>query len=107
MLLLPQGHFTISIDLKDGYWHVPIAPSKRLFQGFVYQGTSYQFRALPFRMNLAPRNFTKLVNHIVQVVCGLGIFMLTYLDNLLISASTATVYAMHLQTVLHVLADHG
>ena len=52
--LLPQVHYTISIDLKDGYWHVPIAPSKRLFLGFVFQGTSYQFSALQFGLNLAP-----------------------------------------------------
>ena len=33
-LLIPSGHFTTSIDLKDGYWHIPIAPSKRPFLGF-------------------------------------------------------------------------
>ena len=26
-LLLPEGFYTVSLDLKDGYWHVPIAPA--------------------------------------------------------------------------------
>ena len=33
-LLLPEGFYTVSLDLKDGYWHVPIAPSRRPYLGF-------------------------------------------------------------------------
>ena len=87
-LLLPQGHFTVPIDLKDGYWQIPIAPSKRPFLGFILI-------------------FTKLVNHIVQVVSDFDIFMLAYLQNLLIAAATTNVCAEHLQIVLHVSANHG
>ena len=47
--VLPQNAWTTSIDLKDGYWHVPIAPSKRPYLGFSYAGVDYQFRAMPFR----------------------------------------------------------
>ena len=32
-MLLPQHHFTASLDLKDGYWHVPITPKKRPYLG--------------------------------------------------------------------------
>ena len=53
-LLLPWGYYTVSLDLQDGYWHVPIAPAKRPFLGFRYQGTDYWFRALPFGLNIAP-----------------------------------------------------
>ena len=65
-LLLPAGFWTISIDLLDGYWHVPIAPGKRPFLGFIYRGQAWQFRALPFGLNIAPRAFTKLVSHVVR-----------------------------------------
>ena len=67
----------------------------------------YQFRALPFGLNVAPRIFTKLVTCVVHVVSSLGIFMLAYLDDLLIAVPSASLYAEHLQTVLRVLADHG
>ena len=60
-----------------------------MFLGFVYQGTTYQFWALLSGL--------KLVNHIVQVVSELGIFMLANLDSQLI---TTTVCKAHLQTVL-------
>ena len=60
-LLLPEGFYTISLDLTDGYWHFPIAPAKRRCLGFSYLGPDYWFRALPFGLNVAPRIFTKLV----------------------------------------------
>ena len=37
-LSLPRGVFTKSIDLQDGYWHIPIAPKKRHYIGFSYAG---------------------------------------------------------------------
>ena len=53
ILLLPEGFYTVSLDLKDGYWHVPIAPAKH-----PYLGSDYWFWALPFGLNIAPRIFT-------------------------------------------------
>ena len=47
------------------------------------------------------------MTHIVRVVLEMGISLLAYLDDLLIAAHTASLCATHLQTVLHVLADHG
>ena len=57
-LLLPEGFYTVSLDLKDGYWHVPIAPAKLPYLEFTYLGSDYWFRALPFGLNIAPRIFT-------------------------------------------------
>ena len=87
-ILLPQNHFTTSIDLKDGYWHVPITPKKRPYLGFEYQNIKYQFRAMPFGLNIAPRIFTKLISHVSKLVTQKGIYMLAYLDDLLIIAPT-------------------
>ena len=33
-LLLPVGFYTVSLDQQDGYWRVPVAPSKRPYLGF-------------------------------------------------------------------------
>ena len=65
-LLLPQGYWTTSIDLRDGYWHVPIAPGKRPYLGFSYRNKDWQFRAMPFGLNIAPRTFTKIISHVIR-----------------------------------------
>ena len=75
-LLLPEGFYTVSLDLKDGYWHVPIAPAKRPYLEFTYLGSDYWFRALPFGLNIAPKIFTKMVTSVVRVVSSRGIFIL-------------------------------
>ena len=106
-MLLPQHHFTASLDLKDGYWHVPITPNKRPYLGFEYNKTQYQFRAMPFSLNIAPRIFTRLIAHISKVVSEKGIFMLVYLDDLLIVAPTQQQCQTHLLQVMSILQHYG
>lgn len=86
--LLPKGYWTVSIDLKDGFWHVPVTRKKRPFLGFRWKNKNWQFRAMPFGLNVAPRAFTKVIAHVVRVMAESGIWCLPYLDDLLIIAST-------------------
>ena len=85
-VLLPKNYWTTSIDLKDGYWHIPIAKSKRPYLGFQYRGQAYQFRALPFGLNIAPRIFTKLINHVCLLASYQQIWALAYIDDILVLA---------------------
>ncbi|CAL4125115.1 unnamed protein product [Meganyctiphanes norvegica] len=87
-LLLPKDYWTVSIDLKDGYWHVGISKTKRPYLGFRYRNQDWQFRAMPFGLNIAPRMFTKVIAHVVKMMAEAGIWCLPYLDDLLIIAST-------------------
>ena len=87
-LLLPKGFWTVSIDLKDGFWHVAISPKTRPYLGFRYRNKNWQFRAMPFGLNIAPRIFTKVIAHVVKVMAEAGIWCLPYLDDLLIIAAT-------------------
>ena len=48
-LLLPKGAWTVSLDLKDGFYHLSIAKMFRPYMGFRYRGQNWQFRAMPFR----------------------------------------------------------
>ena len=56
--LLRPGDWTVSIDLKDAYHHVPIAIGSRALLGFMVAGRLYRFKALPFGLKPAPRLFT-------------------------------------------------
>ena len=74
-LLLPQGYWTTSVDLADGYWHIPITPKKRPYLGFRYRGQAWQFRAMPFGLNIAPRIFTKLISHVVKELAAVEVWI--------------------------------
>ena len=106
-LLLPRNFWSISLDLKDGYWHIPVSRRKRPYLGFRYRKQNWQFRAMPFGLNIAPRIFTKVIAHIVKVMAKEGIWCLPYLDDLLIVAPTKEKCLHHLEMATKILEDFG
>ena len=87
---LPRDYFTCSIDLKDGYWHVPVTPKLRPFLGFRYGARTFHYRAMPFGLNVAPRAFTKVVFEAMKLVAREGVWALPYLDDILIISDSVT-----------------
>ena len=85
--VLPGDWFT-SIDLKDAYFHVPIAPHHRQYLRFAFKGQAYQFRVLPFGISLAPRIFTRCVAAALAPLQASGMRILPYLDDWLLCAPT-------------------
>ncbi|XP_068217608.1 uncharacterized protein [Palaemon carinicauda] len=85
--LLPRGPVTTSIDLTDAYYHVPIARHFRSFLGFKLSKRAYTFKVMPFRLNIAPRIFKKLLETVVQELRTQGIQLVAYLDDWLIWAT--------------------
>ncbi len=51
------GDWFASVDLKDAYFHIQIAPHHRRFLRFAFENTAYQYSVLPFGLALAPRTF--------------------------------------------------
>ena len=82
--LLPQEAYTVSIDLTDAYWHIPINRNFSPYLGFKLGRKGYQFKAMPFGLNIAPRIFTKLTESVVQQLRKKGLQVLAYLDDWLV-----------------------
>ena len=106
-LLLPKGCWTVALDLKDGYWHVPVTPKKRPYLGFKYRGRNWQFKALPFGLNLGPRIFTKLIAHVIKALAAEGIWCLPYLDDLLIISNSKEECLRHSQIAISIIESFG
>ena len=106
-LLLPKDFWTTSIDFKDGFWHVPVSRTKRSFLGFRWKNQNWQFRAMPFGLNIAPRIFTKVVSHVVKLMSEAGIWCLPYLDDLLIVAATQEECLLKTKQAVEILKSLG
>ena len=101
------GDWATSIDLKDAYFHIMIAPSSRKFLRFVVNGTVYQFRALPFGLASAPQVFTKVMGAVVNYAHRRGIRLHIYLDDWLIRALQRLLLAQHTSTIQTICLDLG
>ena len=50
-----------SLDLKHGYYTIPIAAEHRKYLKFVWGGQLYEFQSLPMGLTSSPRIFTEIM----------------------------------------------
>ncbi|XP_074470437.1 uncharacterized protein LOC141754903 [Sebastes fasciatus] len=102
-----------SIELKDAYFHVPIALPHRQYLRFAFEGKAFQFKVLPFGLSLAPRVFTRCMRAALAPMQARGMLILPYLDDWLICALTReqaerdTASLLHHMTRLGLTVNHA
>ncbi len=101
------GDWFCSLDLKDAYFHIQIAPHHRRFLRFAFKGVAYQYAVLPFGLSLAPRTFTKCMDAALSPLRQMGIRILNYLDDWLILAQSEVELLSHRTLILSHLERLG
>lgn len=104
---LGQATIFSTLDLRSGYWQVPMEPASKHLTAFsTPDGSSYQFTVMPFGLKNAPARFQKLMAQ--QVLCGIqNKFALAYLDDVVIYSRTWEEHLDHLRQVFDRLQRHG
>ncbi len=100
------GDWFMSLDLKDAYFHIQVAPHHRQFLRFAFKGVAYQYKVLPFGLSLAPRTFTRCMDVALSPLRQMGIRILNYLDDWLILAQLEAVSTSHKTLLLSHLHLH-
>ncbi|KAL8610652.1 hypothetical protein ACOMHN_047221 [Nucella lapillus] len=90
-----SGDWAASIDLKDAYFHITLAQALRKYLRFVWRGRTFQFKALPFGLSLAPFVFTKVCTEVASLARTRATRLRCYLDDWLILAETQELCQMH------------
>ncbi len=101
------GDWFASVDLKDAYFHIQIAPHHRRFLRFAFEGTAYQYSVLPFGLALAPRTFSKCMDAALSPLRASGIRILNYLDDWLILAQSQDTLLSNIDSLLIHLESLG
>ena len=101
------GDWVIKIDLQDAYFHIPIFVAHRKFLRFIFQGTHYQFRALPFGLAVAPRAFTKVMATLGAYLRNHQIHIFMYLDDWLIKNQIKNTLVNQKDFIINVLKKLG
>ena len=104
---LQLGEYTTSIDLADAYLHIPIDPEFQPYLRIAVEDEVWQFRAMPFGLNIAPRTFTNLLGPVAAALRAQGIRVHRYLDDWLIRASSHQEALDHTSHVIQLFSSLG
>ena len=93
-----------SLDLKSGYWQIPLRESDKEKTAFVTHKGLYQFNRVPFGLANAPSVFANLISIALN---GLQSICLAYLDDIIVFSKTEEEHIANLRTVFERLQAAG
>lgn len=98
---LPGGGYFSRIDLKSGFWQIPLAKESRHMTAFYANGILYQWKVLPFGLSGAPVTFVTLMNRVLENY--VGDFAFVYFDDIILRSDNFEEHLVHLRKVLEKL----
>ena len=98
--------FISTLDLKSGYWHIPIVPEHRHRTAFTFGGRLYQWKRLPFGLMNACMFFQRAMDRLFVDFVKAG-FVVVYIDDVSIISNSAAEHLDHVQRVLARIAENG
>lgn len=101
---LGGGVYFTSLDLKSGYYQIPMDEESKRYTSFVTPFGQYEYERMPFGLANAPRTFQRYMNRILSPVMD---FAAVYLDDVMLHAKTVTNSLADLETVLLIFRNEG
>lgn len=95
-----------TLDLENGFFHVPVEKESRRYTAFNCHLGIYEFNKTPFGLCLSPSSFARFINHVFRDLILQGI-VLIYVDDLIIPSMDEHEGLIRLRKVLEVAAENG
>lgn len=94
-----------TLDLRSGYWQIPVAEADRRKTAFCpgHDLGLFEFQRMPFGLVSAPATFQAMMNDVLR---GLD-YVHVYIDDILIHSTSLEEHKQHIRTVLGRLRDAG
>lgn len=89
-----------TLDLKSGYWQIPMAPLDACKTAFKTDSGLYEFTVMPFGVTNGPATFQRFMDQILRPVSA---FTMVYIDDIIIFSDNVDAHVQHLDRVLHEL----
>lgn len=103
---LQNAQMFTTLDLKDGFFHVPIDENSIKYTAFVVPDGHFEFLKVPFGLCNSPGVFQRFVRAVFRTLITNGV-VLVYLDDLIIPAITEEDALQKLKQVLKVASEYG
>ena len=95
-------NYISTIDIKSGYWHIPIRKEDQPKTAFIFNGKTYEWKVMPFGPTNAPPHFQKVMDKIFKDLP----FVMVYMDDITIISKTPQEHLHHIKTVFDRLAKY-
>lgn len=92
-----QAEIFSTLDLKSGFWHVPLDPATKHKSAFITRKGVYEFNRLPYGMMNSPMTFQCLMTKVLEDLNFK--IALVYIDDILIFSETFEEHLHHLKLV--------
>ncbi|XP_018578275.1 uncharacterized protein LOC108916491 [Anoplophora glabripennis] len=84
---LRKARYISSLDLKQGYWQIPLTAESKPITAFTVPGRGlFQFRVMPFGLHSAPATFQRLLDRIIGP--EMEPYAFAYLDDIIVLGET-------------------
>lgn len=94
---LRDAKYLSSLDIKNAYWQVPMAPECKPYTAFTVPGRGlFQFRRMPFGLHNAPATWQRLID---RVLSHMEQYVFVYLDDIVVVTQT---FEKHLEVLREV-----
>ena len=91
-----KEYFTL-LDLKSGYWQVPLSNQARRYCGMITQLGTFQWKVLPFGLKNGPAHFQREMRETLGDL--IGKICEVYIDDIIIYSNTFAEHLSHIQQV--------
>ena len=95
-------HWISTIDIKSGYWHIPIRNQDRCKTAFIFNGKVYEWNVMPFGPTNSPPHFQKVMDKIFDDLD----FVMVYMDDITVISTTPEQHKQHLHEVFTRLGQY-
>lgn len=92
------------IDLRSGYWQMPVRSEDQEKTAFRTRYGHYEFKVVPFGLANAPPQFMAMINDIFRE--ELDKFVVVFLDDIIVYSRTEEEHVDHLRTVLERMREY-
>ena len=97
-------YFSI-LDLHSGFHQIPLAESSRPYTAFSTDNGFYQWKVLPFGLNIAPNSFSRMMAMAFSELCPNKAF--TYIDDLICIGATSSEHLNNLESVFKICEKYN
>ena len=94
-----------TLDLASGYWQIELDEESKPKTAFTTEFGHFEFNRMPFGLQNAPSSFQRLMNYVFRE--ELNVFVLVYLDDIIVFSRTLEEHFRNLETVFQRLREAG